>query len=657
MAKEVILGIDLGTTNSVVAVMENGQPKILENPNGKRTTPSVVAFKNGETIVGEVAKRQIETNPDCVASVKRLMGSSKTIHVNGKDYKPEEISAIILSYLKDYAEKKIGQPVKKVVITVPAYFDNSQREATKNAGIIAGLDVVRIINEPTAAALAYGLQGDKNLNKKVLVFDLGGGTFDVSLLEIETGTFEVLATSGDNRLGGDDWDNVIVAWLIKQIKEKYSYDVSKDKMALARLKEEAERAKITLSESLIANISLPFLAMSANGPINVELDLKRSEFEHMTEHLLERIKKPLHDAIASANITAAEIHEVLMVGGSTRMPAVQALVQKTLGKKLNSSINPDEVVAAGAAIQGGVLAGDVQDVLLLDVTPLTLGIQVEGDIMAPLIPRNTTIPVTKSQIFSTATDNQTAVTVMVVQGERKIASANKILGQFNLENIEPAPRGVPQIEVSFSIDVNGITKVTAKDTKTNKEQTITIQNTSELSKDEVEKLVKEAEENRENDKKKVREVETIVKAESLVFEIEKALSSTEFENTSQAQKDAITQELNEIKELIVLKDIDALEEKLKDFDKRMQDALQILRNSEYDPNYKPKEEKYDEIVINDSDKEAAKKEIDKEIKSESPSKSKVVKVSKPKEEPKKEEKAKKETKSSKSSTTKKPNKK
>ena len=378
-------------------------------------------------------------------------------------------------------------------------------------------------------------------------------------------------------------------------------------MALARLKEEAERAKITLSESLIANISLPFLAMSSNGPINVELDLKRSEFEHMTEHLLERIKKPLHDAIASANITAAEIHEVLMVGGSTRMPAVQALVQKTLGKKLNSSINPDEVVAAGAAIQGGVLAGDVQDVLLLDVTPLTLGIQVEGDIMAPLIPRNTTIPVTKSQIFSTATDNQTAVTVMVVQGERKIASANKILGQFNLENIEPAPRGVPQIEVSFSIDVNGITKVTAKDTKTNKEQTITIQNTSELSKDEVEKLVKEAEENRENDKKKVREVETIIKAESLVFEIEKALSSTEFENTSQAQKDAITQELNEIKELIVLKDIDALEEKLKDFDKRMQDALQILRNSEYDPNYKPKEEKYDEIVINDSDKEAAKK--------------------------------------------------
>ncbi|SFW06826.1 chaperone protein DnaK [Chlamydia abortus] len=428
-------------------------------------------------------------------------------------------------------------------------------------------------------------------------------------------------------------------------------------MALARLKEEAERAKITLSESLIANISLPFLAMSSNGPINVELDLKRSEFEHMTEHLLERIKKPLHDAIASANITAAEIHEVLMVGGSTRMPAVQALVQKTLGKKLNSSINPDEVVAAGAAIQGGVLAGDVQDVLLLDVTPLTLGIQVEGDIMAPLIPRNTTIPVTKSQIFSTATDNQTAVTVMVVQGERKIASANKILGQFNLENIEPAPRGVPQIEVSFSIDVNGITKVTAKDTKTNKEQTITIQNTSELSKDEVEKLVKEAEENRENDKKKVREVETIVKAESLVFEIEKALSSTEFENTSQAQKDAITQELNEIKELIVLKDIDALEEKLKDFDKRMQDALQILRNSEYDPNYKPKEEKYDEIVINDSDKEAAKKEIDKEIKSESAPKSKAVKVSKPKEESKKEEKTKKETKSSKSSTTKKPNKK
>ena len=536
MAKEFILGIDLGTTNSVVSVIENGTPKILENPNGKRTTPSVVAFKNGETIIGESAKRQLESNKDSVASIKRLMGTSQTVHLNNKDYKPEEISAMILSYMKDYADKKLGQPVKKAVITVPAYFDNAQREATKNAGIIAGLDVVRIINEPTAAALAFGLNKDKNENQKILVFDLGGGTFDVSLLEMESGTFEVLATAGDNHLGGDDWDHEIVKWMVEQIKSKYNFDPTTDKMAMARLKEEAERAKITLSEQLIANISLPFLAMNENGPVNVELEITRATFESMTEHLLQRTRKPLLDVLSEAKLTWNDINEVLLVGGSTRMPAVQKLVAEVTNKKPNNSINPDEVVSVGAAIQGAILAGEIQDVLLLDVTPLTLGIVVEGDVVAPLIPRNTTIPVTKSQIFSTAVDNQTAVTIVITQGERQLARDNKILGQFNLEGIEPAPRGIPQIEVSFSIDVNGITKVTAKDKKTNKEQTITIQNTSSLSKEEVEKMVKDAEANREADQKKRHEIEVIVKAEQLSNDLEKTLKSEQAKNLGEPQK-------------------------------------------------------------------------------------------------------------------------
>ena len=582
MAKEIILGIDLGTTNSVVSIIENGAPKILENPNGKRTTPSVVAFKNGETIVGEVAKRQLETNPDSISSIKRLMGTSKTVHANNRDYKPEEISAMILSYMKDYAEKKIGSSVKKAVITVPAYFDNSQREATKNAGIIAGLDVVRIINEPTAAALAFGLNKDKDKNNKILVFDLGGGTFDVSILEVESGTYDVLSTSGDNKLGGDDWDNVIVNWMIKKINELYSYDVSKDKMAMARLKEEAERAKITLSQSLVANISLPFLAMSANGPINVELELKRSEFEKMTEDLVQRIKKPVLDALEQAKLSAKDLSEVLLVGGSTRMPAVQELVEKLLGKKPNNSINPDEVVSAGAAIQGGVLAGDIQDVLLLDVTPLTLGIVVEGDIVAPLIDRNTTIPVTRSQIFSTAMDNQTAVTIVVTQGERQMAADNKILGQFNLEGIEPAPRGIPQIEVSFSIDVNGITKVTAKDKKTNKEQTITIQNTSDLSKEEVEKMVKEAEANREADQKKRREIEVTVRAEQTINQLEKVVSGEEIKKADPKQKEELEKELNSFKELLSKKSIDELETKLNEFDKKMAQAMEFLKKQGFD---------------------------------------------------------------------------
>ncbi|WP_373439135.1 molecular chaperone DnaK [Metamycoplasma equirhinis] len=583
MAKEIILGIDLGTTNSVVSIIENGNSKVLENPNGKRTTASVVAFKNGETIVGEAAKRQLETNPDAIASIKRLMGTSKTVHANNKNYKPEEISALILSYMKEYAEKKIGQPIKKAVITVPAYFDNAQREATKNAGSIAGLDVVRIINEPTAAALAFGLDKDKEKNNKILVFDLGGGTFDVSILEMENGTFEVLSTSGDNVLGGDDWDNKIVEWMSQEITKKYDFNPKNDKMAMARLKEEAERAKITLSQSLVANISLPFLAMNANGPVNVELELKRSEFESMTSELLERTKKPLMDALAEAKLSWSEINEVLMVGGSTRMPAVQKLVSDITGKKLNSSINPDEVVSVGAAIQGAILAGEIQDVLLLDVTPLTLGIVVEGDLVAPLIPRNTTIPVTKSQVFSTATDNQEAVTIAVTQGEREFARDNKILGQFNLEGIDPAPRGVPQIEVSFSIDVNGITKVTAKDKKTNKEQTITIQNTSSLSKDEVEKMVKEAETNREADKKKRHEIEVTVRAEQLINDLNKALESKEAEKMQDVQKEELKKQVDELKSLLEKKDFDTLETKINEFEQKMVQAMEILKKQGVNP--------------------------------------------------------------------------
>ncbi|SJZ48646.1 molecular chaperone DnaK [Mycoplasmopsis verecunda] len=560
MAKEIVLGIDLGTTNSVVTVMENKQPVVLENPNGKRTTPSVVAFKGDEIIVGDAAKRQVETNPNTVVSIKRLMGTDKVVHVNGKDYKPEEISAMILSYMKDYAEAKLGKKVTKAVITVPAYFDNAQREATKIAGKIAGLDVLRIINEPTAAALAFGLE-KTHKSMKVLVYDLGGGTFDVSVLELENGTFEVLSTSGDNHLGGDDWDHEIVQWLIKKIKDQYNYDVKSDKMAMARLKEAAEKAKIDLSNQSTATINLPFLAVTANGPLSVELELKRSEFEAMTSHLLDRTRKPIEDALKEAGITAKDLDEVLLVGGSTRMPAVQEMVRLTLGKEPNRSINPDEVVSIGAAIQGAVLAGDINDILLLDVTPLTLGIETLGGISTPLIPRNTTIPVTKSQIFSTAADNQTEVTIRVVQGEREMANDNKLLGQFNLTGIEAAPRGVPQIEVSFSIDVNGITTVTAKDVKTNKEQSITIQNSSKLSEEEIEKMIKEAEINKEADKKRKEEAETIVRAESLIDQIKKA-NAEQGDKMDAKAKEESDKLVKELEDLIAKKDIETLKTKL-----------------------------------------------------------------------------------------------
>ncbi|WP_215736548.1 molecular chaperone DnaK [Mesomycoplasma hyorhinis] len=560
MAKEIILGIDLGTTNSVVSIVENGKPVVLENPNGKNTTPSVVAFKNGEEIVGDAAKRQLETNPDAIASIKRLMGTDKTVKANGKDYKPEEISAKILSYLKQYAEKKIGNKVSKAVITVPAYFNNAQREATKNAGKIAGLEVERIINEPTAAALAFGLEKTEK-EMKVLVYDLGGGTFDVSVLELSGGTFEVLSTSGDNKLGGDDWDHVIVDWLVDKIKKEYEFDPSKDRMALSRLKEEAEKTKISLSNQSVATISLPFLGIGPKGPINVELELKRSEFEKMTAHLVDKTRKPIMDALKEAKLEAKDLDEVLLVGGSTRIPAVQTMIEHTLGKKPNRSINPDEVVAIGAAIQGGVLAGEINDVLLLDVTPLTLGIETLGGIATPLIPRNTTIPVTKSQIFSTAENNQTEVTISVVQGERQLAADNKLLGRFNLSGIEQAPRGVPQIEVSFSIDVNGITTVSAKDKKTNKEQTITIKNTTTLSEEEIERMVKEAEENREADAKKKEKIEVTVRAEALINQLEKSLED-QGDKVDAKQKETLEKQIQELKDLVKEEKIEELKTKL-----------------------------------------------------------------------------------------------
>ncbi|MGL5308689.1 MAG: molecular chaperone DnaK [Metamycoplasmataceae bacterium] len=565
MAKEKIIGIDLGTTNSVVAIVEDGVPKVLENPNGKRTTPSVVAFKNNETIIGEIAKRQLETNPDAIASIKRLMGTKKTVKANGKDYKPEEISAMILAYLKEYAEKKIGSKVSKAVITVPAYFDNAQREATKTAGKIAGLEVLRIINEPTAAALSFGLdKTDKD--KKVLVYDLGGGTFDVSVLELSGGTFEVLSTSGDNHLGGDDWDHVVVDWLSEKIKKEHDFDVNSDKMVISRLKEEAERAKIQLSGSDVAKIMLPFLAITSRGPLNVELELTRSEFEKMTSHLVDRTRKPITDALKEAKLSASDLNDVLLVGGSTRIPAVQKMVELTTGKKPNNSINPDEVVAIGAAIQGGVLAGDINDILLLDVTPLSLSIETEGGIATPLIKRNTTIPVTKSQVFSTAQDNQEEVTISVVQGERQFARDNKNLGQFNLSGIERAPRGVPKIEVSFSIDANGITKVTAKDQKTNKEQTITITNSSSLSEEEVQKMIADAEANKEIDMKRKDEQSTIIKAETLVNQLEKSIDEQKDTMEESAKKQMQT-EIESIQKLINDRNIEELKIKIEQIEK------------------------------------------------------------------------------------------
>lgn len=567
MAKEIILGIDLGTTNSVVSYLQpDGKVKVIPNPEGHNTTPSVVAFKaSGEEIVGDAAKRQAVTNPDTVSSVKRLMGTGQKIHIScvNKDFTPQEISAKILAYMKKYAEDNLGQKVSKAVITVPAYFNDAQRQATKDAGQIAGLDVVRIINEPTAAALAYGTE--TGANQKILVYDLGGGTFDVSILDIGDGTFEVVSTAGDNHLGGDDWDAVIADWIKAQIKIEYGVDLT-DKMAIQRFKEAAEKAKIELSSMLETTISLPFIGMGSTGPISFETKLTRAKFQDLTKHLLKRTEEPVRRALADAHMTANDLHEVLLIGGSIRMPAVQELVKQLTGKTPNLSVNPDEAVSIGAALQGGVISGDVQDVVLLDVTPLTLGIETMGGVMTPLITRNTTIPTTKSQIFSTAEDNQPAVDVMVYQGERPMAHDNKLLGHFKLDGIKPARRGEPRIEVTFSIDVNGIVKVTAKDLDTQKEQQITISGSNGLSKEEIDRMMKEAEENREADEKRKEEVELRNKAESYLNSINQSLA--EKGDSLDPQQKAQTEQLrDELKTALDNNDMATLRAKIGELEK------------------------------------------------------------------------------------------
>ena len=603
MAKTI--GIDLGTTNSVVAVMEGGKPTVIANAEGSRTTPSIVGFsKTGEKLVGQLAKRQAILNPEkTIASIKRHMGEDYKVNIDGKDYTPQEISAMILRKLADDASSYLGEKVTSAVITVPAYFNDAQRQATKDAGKIAGLDVLRIVNEPTAAALAYGLEKDKS--EKVLVFDLGGGTFDVSILEIGDGVHEVLSTSGDTHLGGDDFDQKIMDWICEEFKKQEGIDLKGDKQAMQRVKEAAEKAKCELSSVMETNINLPFITADANGPKHLDLSLTRAKFEDLSRELLNRCKTPVENALKDAGISKNDINEVVLVGGSTRIPAVQQLVKEYTGKEPNQSVNPDEVVAVGAAVQAGVLAGEVKDIVLLDVTPLTLGIETLGGVMTPLVPRNTTIPVSKSQVFSTAENNQTAVDIHVLQGERPMATDNKSLGMFRLDGIPPAMRGLPQIEVTFDIDANGIVNVSAKDKATNKEQKITITNSSNLSDADIEKMVKEAEANASEDKKKKEEAEIKNNATSLIGSADRIVKDFEgkIDSADQTkldeQKAALQKALDENKSTDELKKLsDELQQTMFSISQKAYEAVQKEEQaSASSENASTTEDKKDDDVI------------------------------------------------------------